>query len=60
MLRAPQWRCTIQDNGVYGACLRGKPGWGDNGAFITTVANSFGARWFDENMTATAGLSGLE
>jgi len=35
------------DNGVYGACLRGKPGWGDNGAFITTVANSFGARWFD-------------
>ena len=38
------------DNGVYGACLRGKPGWGDNGAFITTVANSFGARWFDENM----------
>ena len=35
------------DNGVYGACLRGKPGWGDNGAFITTVANSFGAAWFD-------------
>ena len=38
------------DNGVYGACLRGKPGWGDNGAFITTVANSFGARWFDSEM----------
>ena len=38
------------DNGVYGACLRGKPGWGDNGAFITTVANSFGARWFDAEM----------
>ena len=37
------------DNGIYGACLRGKPGWGDNAAFITTVANSFGARWFDEN-----------
>lgn len=34
---------------VYGVCLRGKPGWGDNVAFITTVANSFGARWFDEN-----------
>ena len=29
------------DNGVYGACLRGKPGWGDNMAFITTVMNSF-------------------
>ena len=38
------------DAGVYGACLRGKPGWGDNAAFITTVANSFGARWFDKDM----------
>ena len=38
------------DNGVYGACLRGKPGWGDNAAFITTVANSFGAAWFDKDM----------
>ncbi|MDD9923632.1 MAG: extracellular solute-binding protein, partial [Boseongicola sp.] len=38
------------DNGIYGACLRGKPGWGDNAAFITTIANSFGARWFDEEM----------
>ena len=33
--------------GVYGICLRGKPGWGDNAAFITTMANSFGAQWFD-------------
>ncbi len=33
--------------GVYGICLRGKPGWGDNMAFITTMANSFGAQWFD-------------
>ena len=37
------------DAGVYGICLRGKPGWGDNMAFITTMANSFGARWFDED-----------
>ena len=36
------------DQGVYGICLRGKPGWGDNMAFITTMANSFGARWFDQ------------
>ena len=35
------------DNGVYGACLRGKPGWGDNMAFITTMVNSFGGAWFD-------------
>ena len=34
-------------NGVYGICLRGKPGWGDNMAFITTLVNSFGGQWFD-------------
>ena len=40
---------TDKDAGVYGICLRGKPGWGDNMAFITTMANSFGARWFGED-----------
>ena len=34
--------------GVYGICLRGKPGWGENMAFLSAAANSFGARWFDE------------
>lgn len=34
-------------HGVYGICLRGKPGWGDNMAFITTMANSYGAQLFD-------------
>ena len=33
--------------GVYGICLRGKPGWGDNMAFLTTMVNSFGGQWFD-------------
>lgn len=33
--------------GVYGICLRGKPGWGDNMALVTTMANSFGGQWFD-------------
>ena len=35
------------DNGVYGMCLRGKPGWGENMAFLTTLANTNGGRWFD-------------
>ena len=39
------------DDGVYGICLRGKPGWGDNMAFITTMANSFGAQWFNMDWT---------
>jgi sorbitol/mannitol transport system substrate-binding protein len=34
-------------NGVYGICLRGKPGWGDNMAFVTTMANAFGGQLFD-------------
>ncbi|MFV0932003.1 ABC transporter substrate-binding protein [Pseudomonas jessenii] len=32
----------------YGICLRGKAGWGENIALISTVANAYGARWFDE------------
>jgi sorbitol/mannitol transport system substrate-binding protein len=40
---------TDRDNDISGICLRGKAGWGENTAFLTTLANSFGARWFDEN-----------
>ena len=42
---------TDKDNEVYGICLRGKAGWGENMAFLTATANSFGARWFDEDWT---------
>ena len=38
---------TDKSNEVYGICLRGKPGWGENMAFVTAMANSYGARWFD-------------
>jgi len=44
---------TDKENGTYGICLRGKPGWGDNMAFLTTMANSFGAQLFDENWKPT-------
>ncbi|GLK87497.1 ABC transporter substrate-binding protein [Pseudomonas turukhanskensis] len=36
------------EQGQYGICLRGKAGWGENMALVTTVGNAFGARWFDE------------
>jgi sorbitol/mannitol transport system substrate-binding protein len=32
--------------GVYGICLRGKPGWGENMAFFTTLVNGMGGQWF--------------
>ncbi len=53
---APTWaeikaiadKITNKDKEIYGVCLRGKAGWGENMAFITATSNSFGARWFDE------------
>jgi sorbitol/mannitol transport system substrate-binding protein len=42
-------KLTDKSTGVYGICLRGKAGWGENMAFLTAMSNSFGARWFDEN-----------
>jgi len=35
------------ENGVYGICLRGKPGWGENSFLLSTFVNAFGGAWFD-------------
>ncbi|HKN54822.1 MAG TPA: sugar ABC transporter substrate-binding protein, partial [Amycolatopsis sp.] len=39
-------------NGVAGICLRGKPGWGESLAPLTTVVNTFGGQWFDQKWNA--------
>jgi sorbitol/mannitol transport system substrate-binding protein len=60
MPEAPTWdfikeaaaAMTDKDAEVYGICLRGKAGWGENMAFLTAMGNSFGAKWFDEEWTA--------
>ncbi len=57
MPEKPNWKfiekaakaMTDKKDGIYGICLRGKAGWGENMALISAMANSFGARWFDEN-----------
>jgi sorbitol/mannitol transport system substrate-binding protein len=46
-IRAVAAQIHDPQNGVYGICLRGKPGWGDNMALIMTMANSFGGQVFD-------------
>ncbi len=54
---APTWdfvadaarKMTDRAADINGVCLRGKAGWGENMAFLTATANSFGARWFDES-----------
>ncbi|SIT74990.1 sorbitol-binding protein /mannitol-binding protein [Yoonia rosea] len=60
MPAAPTWTfireaaaaMTDRDAEINGICLRGKAGWGEGGAFITAMSNSFGARWFDMDWNA--------
>ncbi len=50
-IKAAAEAMTDKDAEVYGICLRGKAGWGENMAFLSAMANSYGARWFDEDWT---------
>jgi sorbitol/mannitol transport system substrate-binding protein len=38
--------------GMKGICLRGLPGWGEMGAALTTVVNTFGGTWFTKDWQA--------
>lgn len=38
---------TDKSAGIYGITLRGKPGWGENMAYVNTLINTFGGSWFD-------------
>ena len=35
------------EKGVYGICLRGKPSWGENMAYVSTLVNVYGGQWFN-------------
>ena len=41
-------KLTDKSKEQYGFCLRGKPGWGENMAFVGPMVNAFGGRWFDK------------
>ena len=61
--KKPAWKCPSSratsrsasspqklhdpEHGVYGICLRGEPGWGQNMAYISTLVHTFGGRWLD-------------
>ena len=55
MAAAPTWddirsyaqKLHAPEQGVYGICLRGKVGWGENIPIVGTMANAFGGQWFD-------------
>lgn len=41
-----------KEQGMAGICLRGQPGWGQVFAPLTTVVNTYGGTWFDEDWNA--------
>jgi ABC-type glycerol-3-phosphate transport system substrate-binding protein len=43
---------TDKAKGIYGITLRGKPGWGENVACITTLLNTFGLLFYIDLMKA--------
>ncbi|BCJ62312.1 ABC transporter substrate-binding protein [Micromonospora endophytica] len=59
MPERPTWQQVAQfaaelddkDAGVAGICLRGLPGWGELFAPLTTVVNTFGGTWFEQDWT---------
>ena len=57
-----QWAAKADgaQSGMKGICLRGLAGWGDNLAPLTTVVNTFGGTWFDENWDAQVNTGGFK
>ncbi|MFC7598319.1 ABC transporter substrate-binding protein [Terrabacter sp. GCM10028922] len=43
----------VNTAGTAGICMRGKPGWGDLFAPLTTVVQTFGGNWYDDQWNAT-------
>ena len=57
-----QWAAQADGSapGMKGICLRGLAGWGDNLAPLTTVVNTMGGTWFDENWNAQVNTDGFK
>ena len=52
-LREMAEKVTDKGSQTYGLCLRGKPGWGENMAFVTPLVTAFGGQWFDKEWRPT-------
>jgi sorbitol/mannitol transport system substrate-binding protein len=46
--------------GMRGICLRGLPGWGELGAPLTSMVNTFGGAWFTKDWKAQVNGPGFE
>ncbi len=55
----PTWQevadaaAKVNSKTMSGICMRGKPGWGDLFAPLTTVVQTFGGNWYDNQWNAT-------
>lgn len=50
----------INTPSMAGICLRGKPGWGDLGASLTTVLNTFGGTWWSSTASGQPGAAQVD
>ncbi|TQK50742.1 sorbitol/mannitol transport system substrate-binding protein [Streptomyces sp. SLBN-118] len=46
--------------GMRGICLRGLPGWGELGAPLTSMVNTFGGTWFTKDWQAQVNTGGFK
>ena len=46
-------KLTDKSKQVYGICLRGKPGWGENMAYVTTLVTAMGGQYFNDHWKPT-------
>ncbi len=46
-------KLTDKSTQTYGLCLRGKPGWGENMAYITSLVDTYGGQWFADGWKTT-------
>jgi sorbitol/mannitol transport system substrate-binding protein len=53
-------RIDNKQPGMRGICLRGQPGWGQIFAPLTTVVNTFGGTWFNQNWDAQVNAPAFE
>ncbi|NEB82179.1 sugar ABC transporter substrate-binding protein [Streptomyces sp. SID14478] len=53
-------RADGAQSGMKGICLRGLPGWGEVMAPLTTVVNTFGGTWFDNDWKARLNDKGFK
>ena len=68
MPAAPTWeqvatlaaQVKAKNSGMAGICLRGLAGWGDNLAPLTTIVNTFGGTWFNEDWQAQVNTGGFK